>query len=172
MTTWLGIDVSKATLDVVADDDACWQVPNTPTSFKFCAITARERDVITIRSRRPHCWEWILPPSLGRSSSGCGQCTSSVLRSRTSLSLVRSRSRRWRCLAPTLSPRSRNGEIPLRSSTAIAGRIAGDSTSSSMTTHGVPTTVCEVSNLRIRHLVGMMESARCADRRIGRTESD
>ena len=39
MTTWLGIDVSKATLEVAADDDACWQVPKTPAGWQ--AIVAR-----------------------------------------------------------------------------------------------------------------------------------
>lgn len=39
MTTWLGIDVSKATLEVAtADDDACWQVPNTPEGWQAIVV--------------------------------------------------------------------------------------------------------------------------------------
>lgn len=43
MTTWLGIDVSKATLEVAAsDDDECWQLPNTPEGWQ--ALTAQYAD--------------------------------------------------------------------------------------------------------------------------------
>jgi transposase len=43
MRTWLGIDVSKATLDIAAaDDDTCWQVPNTPAGWQ--AIVTRYGD--------------------------------------------------------------------------------------------------------------------------------
>lgn len=39
MTLWLGIDVSKATLDVADTDGAWWQLPNTPDGWR--ALTAR-----------------------------------------------------------------------------------------------------------------------------------
>lgn len=42
MTVWLGIDVSKATLDVAESAGACWQVPNTPEGWQ--ALTSRYAD--------------------------------------------------------------------------------------------------------------------------------
>lgn len=40
MTIWLGIDVSKATLDIAASDDgATWRLPNTPQGWQ--TLTAR-----------------------------------------------------------------------------------------------------------------------------------
>ena len=40
MTLWLGIDVSKATLDIADSQDGVgWQVPNTPDGWQ--ALTAR-----------------------------------------------------------------------------------------------------------------------------------
>lgn len=43
MTTWLGIDVSKATLDIAdSDGGACWQLPNTSDGWQ--ALTTRYAD--------------------------------------------------------------------------------------------------------------------------------
>lgn len=42
MTFWLGIDISKATLDVAESNGACWQVPNTPDGWQ--ALTTRYAD--------------------------------------------------------------------------------------------------------------------------------